>query len=114
MPTTSQKQALSNAVSCLYSAELLLTQASRDTDDPAKLSKIDVEYRHIDSLMSQLVNLQAIDDDAVFASATGALKLQAAALQKEEDYIKTIIDDVKVAAQIVGYFAQALQIIAAL
>jgi hypothetical protein len=112
MSNDAQKQTLLNAVSLIRSAEQLLMQVSRASTDPVIIMKIVSEYNQLDSFLSQLLHAQAIADDADFASATAALKQQAATLQAEEDDIKTIVTDVGIAAQVVGYIAQALAFIA--
>jgi phosphoribosylcarboxyaminoimidazole (NCAIR) mutase len=114
MANDAQKQTLLNAASLIRAAEQLLVQASRASSDPAKLMQINTEYTQLDSFLSQLLHAQAIADDADFASATAALKQQAATLQAEESDIKVIVADVGKAAQIAGYIAQALSLIATL
>jgi len=114
MPNDTQKQSLLDAVTKIRLAEQLLVQASHATSDPATLTQISIEYNQLDSFLSQLLHAQAIADDADFASATTALKQQSATLQAEEDDFKKTINDVKTAAQIAGYIADALGIIAKL
>lgn len=113
MPIDAQKkQNLLDAVTNIRSAELSLKQASQTTADPGTLTKISIEFNHLDSFLSQILHIQAIADDKDFASATIALKQQAATLQADENNIKKIVNDVKVSAQIVGYIAQAIALIA--
>jgi hypothetical protein len=102
------RQILLKAVTPIRSAEQLLVESSRATSDPAKLTKISLEYNHLDSFLTQLLHTQAIADDAAFTAATAALKQQATALQTKEEDIKKIVDDVHTATQIVGYMAQVL------
>jgi len=114
MPNNTQKQTLLDAVTAIRSAEQLLMQASRATSDPGTLTKISIEYNQLDSFLSQLLQAQAIADDASFVLATAALKRQATTLQADENDIKKIVADVNTAAQIVGYITQALALIAPL
>jgi len=112
MPTDTQKQSLLDAVSNIRSAEQLLVQESRATSDPGKLTQISIEYNQLDSFLSQLLHAQAIADDTDFAVAAASLKKQANTLQLEQKDIEKIVSDIKIAARIVGYVAQALAIIA--
>ena len=106
------KQALLDAITQIRLAEQLLVQASRATSDPATLVKINTEYAHLDSYLSQLLHTLAIADDADFVKATRALKQQATALAAEEAQIKKVVADVGTAAKIAGYIAQAVAFIA--
>jgi gamma-glutamyl phosphate reductase len=108
------KQILLTAVMSIRSAEQLLVQASRATSDPATLTKISIEYNQLDSFLSQLLRAQAISDDAEFNNATAALREQASILDAEEKDIKNIVNDVAIAAKIVGYITEAMTIIAKL
>ena len=112
MPNAAQKQALLNAITQIRSAEQLLVQASRATSDAATLLKINTEYIHLDSYLSQLLHTLAIVDEADFLSATQALKKQATGLVAEEAQIKKIIADVGTEAKIAGYIAQAATLMA--
>jgi len=114
MADEAQKDTLLNTVASIRAAELLLLQASRASSDPVTLIKINTEYSHLDSLLSQLLHAQAIADDADFANAVTALKQQAAGLQVEEDDIKKIVANVAAAAEVAGYMAQAASLIATL
>lgn len=69
--------------------------------------KINTEYQALNSYLSQVLNAQMTSDDQLFQTATNALKQQASSLQQEEANIKAIIGDVEVAAQILGFIAQA-------
>jgi len=112
MPNDIQKQALLDAATQIRLAEQLLIQASRATSDPGTLTQISIEINQLDSFLSQLLHAQAIADDADFNKATTALKQQASMLQVDEDHIKKITAAVGTGAQIVGYIAQAIVIIA--
>ncbi len=114
MSSDAQKQSLLNAVSLIRAAEQLLVQASRDSTDANKSIQINTEYQHLDSLLSQMLQAQAISDDDDFAAATTALKSQSSALQADRDKIESIVTDVSLAAQIVGYLAQAASFLAGL
>lgn len=105
---------LNQIVSNIRSAEVLIVQASRQTSDAAKLIQLNTEYSALDSYLSQVLHTLALLDDSLFASATNALKQQAAILQQEEEDIKKIVDDIALAAKIAGYLAQAAQIAAML
>lgn len=110
MAQDTSRQSLALIVSNLRAAELLLLQASRATAEPATLMKINTEFQAIDSYLSQVISAQVTQDDRLFDSATNALKQQASSLQQEEVHIKTIIADVGIAAQIIGFIAQAAAI----
>ena len=114
MPTTSQKQSLLDAVAQIRAAEQVLLQMSRSTSDIAKLIQINTEYTHLDSCLSQILHAQAIADDGEFNSAAAALKTRSSALCTEMENINAIVDDVALAAKIVGSVAQAAKIIATL
>lgn len=108
------RQNLSQIVSNIRAAEVLLLQSSRATSDPATLIKINTEYQALDSYLSQILNAQATADDQAFESAINALKLQISSLQQEESHIKAIVADVATAAQILGYISQAISVVAML
>jgi len=114
MPTEKQKQALVDANTQIRSAEQLLKQASDAASDPGILAKIGKEYNRLDCFLYQLSHAQTIDDDDDFTSATTALKQQAATLQADQAAIEKIVGDVKTAADISGYIADALKNIAKL
>jgi hypothetical protein len=114
MPTTAQKQTLLDAVTQIRTAELALLQASRSTSDPAKLIQINTEYTHLDSCLSQILHAQALIDDQDFGFAAGALKQQCTALADEMKQIDRVVNDVALAAKIVGCVAQAAKVIATL
>lgn len=114
MPNDTQRQTLASAVAMIRAAEQALLQAGQNSTDAVELGKINLQYSHLDSLMSQLLHAQAVADDTAFAATTAALKQQAATLQAQEDAIKKIISDVALAAQIIGYITQAAGFIAGL
>jgi predicted negative regulator of RcsB-dependent stress response len=114
MSKDAQKQSLLDAVTQLRLAEQLLIQASRATSDIPTLMQINVEYSHLDSFLSQLLQAQAIADDTDFAHAISSLKQQGSILQTEEDDIKKVVADVGTAARIAGYLVQTASIIAKL
>ena len=114
MSIATQKQGMLDAVTQLRLAEQALIVASRTMTDPAQLIQVNTEYSHLDSYVSQLLQTQAIADDATFTAATASLKAQATNLQTQEAGITTTIKDVATAAQIVSYITQAINIIAAL
>ena len=112
MPTPSQLQTLTNVISLIRSAEQALVQAGRASTDPVEWGRLNMEYNQLDSFLSQLMHAQATDDDNGFASAVAALNQQASILQSQEAEIKAIVTDVGLAAQVVGYIAQAAVFIA--
>ena len=114
MPTPEQKQALLDAISQIRLAEQVLVEQSRAETDTARLIKINTEYTHLDSYLSQLVHAQALADDAEFTAATTALKMQATALSAEQADISKVVGDVAKAAKIVGYLVKAVSLIAKL
>ena len=114
MANDAQKQTLLNAVSLIRAAEQALVTASRTSTDPNTSIQINTEYQHLDSLLGQLLQAQAIADDADFASAAAALQQQASALQTDETQIQKIVTDVGTAAKIAGYLAQAASFLATL
>jgi hypothetical protein len=113
MSTDAQKQSLLNAVSLIRASEQLLMQASRNSTDVNTSIKINTEFQHLDSILSQLLHAQAIADDADFVNATVALKQQSSALQTEEAQILKVVTDVGIAAQIAGFLTQAASFVAA-
>ncbi len=106
-----QRQTLADSIDSIRSAELLLKQESRATSDPTISQNLSEAYNLLDALLSQLLNAQAISDDAEFSKAIPALKQQAAMLKAKEDEIKKLVSRVGTAAQIAGYVAQALALI---
>lgn len=114
MSTASQKQNLIAAVMQIRAAEQLLLDVSRSSSDTAQLIQINTEYTHLDSYLSQILHAQALTDDAEFASATAMLKGQASVLEMDQKAIDKVVGDVATAGKIVGYIAQAVQIIAKL
>ena len=114
MANNAQKQNLVNAVSLIRAAEQMFVEASRASTDANRSIQINTEYQHLDSLLSQLIQAQAIADDADFQSATAALKQQATALQAEQAQIQAIVNDVAIAAKIAGFLAQAASFLATL
>ncbi|WP_157649647.1 hypothetical protein [Burkholderia ubonensis] len=114
MPAPSQTQNILNAVGSIRSAEQLLVQASYSMTDEAMLTRLNIEYQHLDSFLSQLLHTQALADDSQFEGASAALKEQANGLAAEEASIKIIVADVGTAAKVVGYITQALGYIALL
>jgi hypothetical protein len=109
-----KKQSLLDAVAALRQAEMALKDASSSIEDDTLLLKITLEYNHLDSVLQQMVQAQAISDDSDFAAATASLKAQSDTLQADEDLIKKIVGDVDLAARIVGCIAQAITTIARL
>jgi|GEM_PF-2037459 len=109
-----QKQLLFKSVSCLRAAQVKLMEASRSSTDPVVLAKINNEYSQLDSFLTQILHLIAIDDDQVFADSAGALKTQAGVLQSEEDEFKAVVAKVDMAAEIVACIAEAVSLIAKL
>jgi hypothetical protein len=101
------RQNLAQIASNIRAAQQLLVQASRATGDAAILIKINTEYQSLDSYLSQVINAQNTIDDQLFQMATNTLKQQASSLQQEQAHIKAIIGDVEMAAQILGFIAQA-------
>ena len=114
MSTASQKQNLIAAVMQIRAAEQLLLDVSRSSSNTAQLIRINTEYTHLDSYLSQILHAQALTDDAEFASATTMLKGQASVLEVDQKAIDKVVGDVATAGKIVGYIAQAVQIIAKL
>jgi hypothetical protein len=109
-----QKQLLFKSVSCLRSAQVKLMQASRSSNDPVVLAKINNEYSQLDSFLTQTLHCIAVDDDQIFADSTGALKSQATVLQSEEEEFKAVVAKVDTAAEIVACIAEAVSLIAKL
>jgi predicted nucleic acid-binding Zn-ribbon protein len=107
MPTDDQKQCISSAIDNLRSAEQTLDDAIAATGDPAVLEELSQEYGMLDDTINQCNAALVAADDAAFAQATADLKAQAAALKAQEDHIHDIIQDVSIAAKVLGYIAQA-------
>lgn len=62
----------------------------------------------------QMLHSQTVTDDVPFAGTVEALKQVASKLAAEEAHFKSIIADVNTAAKIMGYFGQAVGVIAGL
>jgi hypothetical protein len=112
MPTPQQTQELMNAVTSIRSAEQILVTASNSMTDQVQLLKLNIEYQHLDSYLSQLLHAQALSDDSQFSTATTALQSQADALAADETAIQNIVSDVGTAAKVVQYIAEAVGFIA--
>jgi N-dimethylarginine dimethylaminohydrolase len=114
MAITTQRKTVLDAVTQIRNAEAALMQASRATSDPTKLLQIRNEYMHLDSMLSQLSQTQAITDDSLFAQTVPALQQQAKSLQAEEAAIEKIVSDAQLAGTIVGYIGQAITLLTSL
>lgn len=114
MPDPKKIKALSDAMAKIRKAQQTLMQASRKEIDPTLIQNIRMEYQHLDSVLAQMLQTMAIADDAAFKGATNSLKQCAKALAIEKNYLVSIINDVQLAANIVGYIAQATALIAKL
>lgn len=114
MPSDAQNQALTQAVGALRAVEQQLLDASRQSNDPNQLMRLNLEYNHVDSWLSQVLHAQAESDDALFAQATASLKQSADALKAEAAAMQKVVGDVGTAAKIAGYLAQAATAIAGL
>lgn len=91
-----------------------LMKAIRATADPIELAKLNAEYSAVQTCLNQAIQAQMAADDALFGSATAALKKQSTMLGDMEAEINKYVADVELAAQIVGYIAQAITFITGL
>jgi hypothetical protein len=114
MPTPSQQLDVSSAIAQIRSAEQLLNTIIGSTGDPALLAQITAGYRYLNGILGELVQAQLAADDATFTQVTTSLKNEAAKLKAQEAQFQQIISNVALAAQIVGYIAQAVAFIAAI
>jgi hypothetical protein len=114
MPTTAQKTSLSAAIDAIRSAEGLLTAQIRNAPDSLQAIKLAHEYNNLDSFLSGLLHLQNLSDDATFSPALAAFKNTAASLKADQDAVSKIVNDVKIAAQVVTYIGKAAALVARL
>ena len=114
MPTLNQQTAVAGAINAIRSAENLLTDQIQASNDTLIAIKLTHEYNNLDSFLSELLHAQNSADDATFANATDALKSRTEGLQADEAAIKAIINDLEIAAKVLGYITQALGFIAKL
>jgi hypothetical protein len=108
------QQNISSAVQEMRNAENALTIQINAAPDALSAIKLNHAYQHIDSCLSQLLQLQNVQDDATFKSSVTTLKAQTTALTADENSIKGLIADINEADKVVGYIGQALTFIAAL
>jgi hypothetical protein len=114
MPTQAQQLNLSGSISAIHSAEQLLSNVVATSGDPQLLADLTAAQQALDSLLTTLLQAQAAVDDATFNQTTANLKAQAATLKAEEATVQKVISNVALAAQIVGYIAQAVTFILAI
>jgi negative regulator of replication initiation len=114
MPTPSQQTNLASAIDNIRAAENLLKQQMNAASDSLSAIKLTNEFNNLDSFLSELLHAKNSADDASFANATTALQSHVTGLQADEATIKGIVDDVKIAADIISYITQALAFIAKL
>jgi hypothetical protein len=109
MKQATARQHLNDIVANIRAAEVLIVQASRETSDVVTLIQLNTEYLALDSYLSQVLHTLALLDDALFQTATDALKQQSAVLQQEEEDIGLTVRNLDLASEIAGYLAQAAQ-----
>jgi hypothetical protein len=114
MPTLNQQTSVAGAIAAIRSAENLLTDQIQSSTETLTAIKLTHEYNNLDSYLSELLHAQNAADDSVFANATQLLQSQVSGLQADQASINTIISDVAIAGQVVGYITQALAFIAKL
>jgi hypothetical protein len=114
MPTNAQSQAIGQSIGAIRAAQNALLNQGRQTTDPLAAAKISNEYNALDSVLNQLVQAQAVSDDATFQKTVPALQQESTALDAQAKAISQIIGAVATAAQIAGYLAQAATAIASL
>ena len=105
--TDDPKQALLDAVAALRTAEQLLLESSRTMSDPAELIQLNLEYSHIDSYLTQVIQALAATDDDDFDRTSGSLKTQATTLAADAQAIAKVVKNAQTAGKIVGCIAQA-------
>jgi hypothetical protein len=108
---SAQQQNILNAVQAIQSAENVLTNQVNAATDPLSAIKLTHAYQHLDSCLSQLLQLQNLTDDAAFAASVATIKGQTSALQSDEKTIKGLVGDVDVATEVIGYIGKALNFI---
>jgi hypothetical protein len=114
MPTPAQQLDVSSAIANVRAAEQLLDNVIATTGDAGVLANLTAAYRVLDGSMTALLKAQTAADDVTFNASTKNLKDQAASLKAQEAQVQKLIADVALAAQIVGYIAQAVTFIAAI
>jgi ABC-type phosphate transport system auxiliary subunit len=114
MPTLDQQTALAGAISAIRNAENLLTDQIQAADNTLTAIKLTHEYNNLDSYLSELLQAQNAADDSVFANATKQLQSQVGGLQADQAAINSVIADVKLAGEVIGYITKAAALIAKL
>lgn len=114
MPTPNTRSGLADAINAIRAAEVLLTAQIRTADDTLLAIKLTHEYNNLDSFLSTLLHLQNMTDDGNFSAAARACKSTASTLKADQDAIKKIVKDVKLAAKIVSSIGKAITVIAKL
>lgn len=114
MRSEQEAQTVAGAVQAIRSAEDLLMAQMNAASNPLSAIKLTQAYQHLDSLLSQIAQLQNTADDHVFAVAVTSIKAQTSALQSDEHAIQGLIGDAQTAAKVVTCICQALGFIAKL
>lgn len=111
MPNTTQLQSVADALAQIRLAENALDDVIATTAGTESLRALAAIYSQLTSVATSLIRAQTTADDDVFKQVTTSLKVQANALKASEDSIKKIINNVKIAGTVLGYIAQAAEII---
>ena len=114
MPTPDQCSYIKEAILAIRDAQHLLTQEINVTSDLMTGIRLNHEYQHLDSCVSQLLHAQNVADDAIFSQMIATIKPQTTRLQADENTIKGLISDVETANEVVGCIIKALGFIAKL
>ncbi len=104
MPTEDQKQNLDDAIERIKKAETALLSSSGD--------KVQAKYDSLDELLTKIIEAKEKEDDEAFNAATGELKQLSSVLQTDQDELKAIVGDAKLAAEIAGYLTEAAEFLA--
>ena len=114
MTTLSQQTNIASAIDAVRAAENLLRQQINAANDSLSAMKLSNEFNNLDSFLSELLQAQNAADDTSFTNATQALQAHVTGLQADEATIKKIVEDIKIAAEIISYITQDLAFIAKL
>jgi hypothetical protein len=111
MPTSTQTQAITDALAKINLAKQALDDMRNKTGDTATLSWITAVDDQLTDTATLLGQAQTAADDIVFTQVTTNLVEQANALKASEAKIKKIIGGAKIAGKVLGYIAQGVEII---
>lgn len=114
MPTPAQTTALSSAILALRNAQNMITGQIRAATDTLTAIRLTHEYNTLDASLSALLHAQNATDDASFADSVDQIHCAMQGVQLDQQKLATIIQDVHIAAKVMDYLTQALELVAKL